>query len=73
MVQNKIVGQKDQAFSALGIFEFDPAQWRIEALARVKDGEHDGLVADQSRAFVDFVRVAGLNFEIGLAIAALDR
>jgi hypothetical protein len=64
--QDEIVGQKDQAFSGLRIFELDSSQRRIEALARVKDGEHDGLVADQARAFVDFVGVAALDFEIGL-------
>src|SRR3974390_2148480 len=64
--QDEIVGQKDQIFSALGIFELDPAQWCVEALARVKDGEHYGLVADQARGFVDFAGVAALDFEIGL-------
>ena len=64
--QDKIVGQKDQVFPRLGIFELDSSQRRIETLARIKDGEHDGLVADQARAFVDFAGVAALDFEIGL-------
>src|SRR5687767_793576 len=63
--QDEVVGQKDQSFSGLGIFEPDSAQRRIEALARIKDREHDGLVADQARAFVDFAGVAALDFEIG--------
>jgi hypothetical protein len=63
--QDEVVGQKDQSFSGLGIFEPDSAQWRIEALARKKGREHDAF-ADQARAFVDFAGVAALDFEIGL-------
>lgn len=64
--QGEIVGQKDQSFLSLGIFELDSAQRRIETLTRVKDGEHAGLIADQARGFVHFVGVAPFYFEIGL-------
>lgn len=64
--KRKIVGQEDQVFSGLGIFEPDSAQWRTEALARIKDGQHDCLIADQAGSFVQLPGIAALNFEIGL-------
>jgi hypothetical protein len=64
--QEKVVGKKDQVFSSFEIFELHSSQRRIEPFARIEDGEHDGLVADQAGAFVDFAGVAALNFEIGL-------
>ena len=64
--QGKVVGEKDQSFPSHRIFEFDSSQWRIEALARVKDGEHHRLVADQACVFVDLAGIAALDFEIGL-------
>ena len=51
----------------MGIFESDSAQRCIEALARIKDGEHDGLVADQAHAFVDFAGVAAPDLRLDLA------
>jgi len=38
--QCEVVGQKDQSFSTLGIFEPDSSERCIETLARVKDGEY---------------------------------
>lgn len=35
-------------------------------MARVKAGEHDALIANQSRAAIDEMRIAALGFEIGL-------
>src|SRR6266478_8527451 len=49
--QGKVVGQENQSFAGLGVFESNAAQWRVEVLARVEAGKHDGLIADrESRA-----------------------
>ena len=63
--QEKIVGQENQSFASLGVFESNAAQWRVEVLARVETGKHDGLIADQASAAVDGMRIAALGFEIG--------
>src|SRR5208282_21428 len=42
-------------------------QWRLEALVRVEAGKKDGLIADQTGAAVDRVRVTPLDLEIRLA------
>ena len=64
--QREVVGKKDQSLSSLGIFEPDPSERLIETLARIEDGEHDGLIADQAFGSVHFVGVAALCFEVGL-------
>lgn len=64
--QCEVVGEKDQSLCGLGIFEPYPPEWLIETLARIEDGEYDGLVADQALGSVHFVGVAALDFEIGL-------
>ncbi len=58
--QGEVVGQEHQSFAGLGVFESDAAQWRVEVLARVEAGKHDGLIADQSRAPVTGCSGAGL-------------
>src|SRR5258705_6337343 len=45
--QCEVVGQKDQPFAGLRIFDPDPSQGCLEALARIKAGERDSLIADQ--------------------------
>ncbi len=65
--QGKVVGEKDQRLGGLGILEADASQWRFEALVRVEAGENDGLIADQSGAAVDRMRVTPLDLEIRLA------
>ena len=64
--QGEVVGQENQPFAGLGVFELDAAQRRVEVLARVEAGEHDGLIANQARAAIDGMRIAALGFEIGL-------
>jgi hypothetical protein len=64
--QHKIVGEEYQSLAGFGIDEFDSAQRRFETLARIKDGEHHGLVADQSRGAVYGMRITALRFEVRL-------
>src|SRR5829696_6731953 len=63
--QRKVVGQEDQALAGLGIFELDAAKRRVETLARIEDREDDGLIANQTGAAIDRMRIATLGFEIG--------
>src|SRR3984893_7649447 len=64
--QCEVVGQEDQPLAGLRIFEPDPSQGCLEALARIEAGEHDSLIADQSRLLVHRVRVSTLGLEISL-------
>src|SRR3990172_1205066 len=64
--QGEVVGQEDEPLARFGIFECDSPQRRFEALARVKAGEHDRLVANQARVSVYGMRVPALRFEVGL-------
>jgi hypothetical protein len=45
--QREVVGQKHQPLVGYGVAVLDSPQGRIELLARVKPGEHDGLVAQR--------------------------
>src|SRR5258705_7492473 len=64
--QCEVVGQKDQPLAGLRIFEPDPSQGCLEALARIKAGERDSLIADQPCLSVYRTRVSTLGLEIGL-------
>ena len=61
-----MVGEKDQPFAGLGIFEPDASQRRGDALVRVEAGERDGLVADEAGALVDRMRIPALRPKVGL-------
>src|SRR3990172_10762811 len=63
--QREVVGEEHQALAGLGILELDAAQGRVEALARIEAREHDGLIANQTGAGIDRMRIATLGFEIG--------
>src|SRR5262245_17640300 len=64
--QCEVVREENEPLAGFGIVELDAAQRRFETLARVKAGEHHGLVADESRGAVDGVRVAALCSEVRL-------
>ena len=52
-VQNKVVGEKDQALARFGIDILDPSE-RNRVFGRcLGAGKHDGLIAAESRGFVD--------------------
>jgi hypothetical protein len=55
--QGEVVGQKHQPLVGLGVAKSDATQRRVEVLARVKAGEHDGLIANQPRFAVDGMRI----------------
>ena len=63
--QREVVGQEHPPLAGLGVFELDAARWRVEVLMRVKAGEHDGLIANQPGAPIDWARVTALGFEVG--------
>src|SRR5450759_1366939 len=65
--QGEVVGQKHQPLVGLGVAKSDATQRRVEVLARVKAGEHDGLIANQPRAAVDGMRITARCVEIDLA------
>jgi hypothetical protein len=65
--QCEVVGQKDQCLAALGIFEADTSERCRESFLRVKDGEHDRLIADQAGGSIHGMGVAALDLEVGLA------
>ena len=65
--QREVVGEKDQSLAGLGILEPDTSQRRGEALVRVEAGERDGLVADETGASVDRMRVSALGLEVSLS------
>src|SRR5271166_1985759 len=65
--QCEVVGQEDQPLASLRIFEPDSPQRRLEPFVRIKTREHDGLIADQSRAAIYRMRVATLGLQGGLA------
>ena len=62
--QGEVVGEKDQRLGGLWILETNASQWRFEALVRVEAGKKDRLIADQTGAAVDRVRVTPLDLEI---------
>jgi len=64
--QCEIVGEKHQAFAGRRIFEANWTKRCVEILLGVKARQHNGLIANQTRASVDGVRIAALGFEIGL-------
>jgi len=64
--QGEVVAQEHQSLAGLGVVELDAAQWGVEVLARVEPGKCDGLVADQTRAAIDWMRITALRFEVGL-------
>lgn len=63
--QDEIVGEEHQAFAGCGVFESDTTQRRIEVLAGVEAGEHDGLIANQARASIDRTGITTPGFEVG--------
>ena len=63
--QGKIVGEKDQSLACVWVFEADATQRGVEVLARVEAGEHNGLIANQSRASIDRMGIPTLGFEVG--------
>src|SRR6266581_3870382 len=65
--QREVVGEKDQSLAGLGILEPDTSQRRGEALVRVEAGERDGLVAAETGASVDRMRVSALGLEVSLS------
>src|SRR3970040_300066 len=71
--QREVVGQEYQSLSGFGILETNAAQGRAEVLARVEAGQNDGLIADQSGAPVDGMRIAALGLEIGLGSRHKER
>ena len=62
----KLLVRKTSLLPVSGSLKSDAAQRRVEVLARVEAGEHDGLIADQSGAAIDRMRIATLRFEIRL-------
>src|ERR1019366_1543875 len=64
--QCEVVGQEDQTFAGLRIFEANAPQRCLKSLVRIKSGEHDHLIADQSRRAIDWMRVATLGLQVRL-------
>src|SRR5262245_5862000 len=64
--QCEVVCEEHEPLAGFGIVELDATQWCFEALARVKAGEHHGLVADEPSGAVDGVRIAALCSGVGL-------
>ena len=62
--QGEIVGQEHQPLAGCGVSESDTTQRRVEVLTRVEAGEHDGLIANQTRASIDRMRITTLGFEV---------
>ena len=61
----KLLVRNTSRLPVVGVFELDATQWRVEVLARVEAGEHDGLIANQPGASIDRMRITTLGFEIG--------
>lgn len=65
--QREIVGQEDQRFACLRVFEPNSPQRLLEILVSVESREDDRLVANKARTAIDWMRVTPLCFEIRFA------
>src|SRR5215216_2385723 len=63
--QIEVIGQEHQSFSGIGIFESNTSQRPWVAGLGAVEVEHYGLIANQSAAAIDSMRVAALETELG--------
>ena len=62
----EVVGQEEQPFAGLRIFEANAPQRGLKSLVRVKPREDDRLIADQAGSAIDGMRVSALSRQVRL-------
>ena len=61
----KLLVRNTKRLPVVGSLNRTRRKGRVEVLTGVEAGEHDGLIANQPRASIDWMRITTLGFEVG--------